>query len=171
MTICRKSGAWCFGQTSYQRLLGVISPLPLNIPLCTLFSKVHILQKSRFQEMKLLVWIQLPNPLPVCAWQKCLGKKSLMKFFNPTKTGIPFSHTETQFRHRTVCLCYIFDYLKYYTPVIIHSILHLSEKIASNSFQTTNTLTTSWPDIPFLVFCYFSSLLPVLPSTWLHCKE
>lgn len=145
---------------SSQRLLGVIFPLSFNMPLYTFFPKAHILQKSRFQEMKLLVWIQLPKPLPVRTWQKCLGKKSLMTFFNPSKLGIPFSHTKPQFSPRTVCQYYIFDHSKYYSPVIINSFLHLSGKIVSNRFQTKNTLTTSsmtWYYSIFSILLFFLS--------------
>lgn len=113
----------------------MIFSLSLNIPL---FLKSTFCKKSRFQEMKLLVWIQLPKPLPVRIWQKCLGKKSLMTFFNPTKMGIPFSHTKTQFSPRMVCQCYISECSKQYSPVIINSILHMSGK--TNRFQQTNRL-------------------------------
>lgn len=148
---------------SSQRLLRVSFPLPLKIPLYTFFPKVHISQKSRFQEMKLLVWIQLPKPLPVRTWQKCLGeKKSLMTFFNPTKLGIPFSHTKPQFSPRTVSQYYIFDHSKHYSPVIINSFLHFSGKIVSNRFQTKNTLTTS--SMHDLILFHFSILQFFLSS-------
>jgi len=113
--------------------------------------------------MKLLVWIQLPKPLPVRIWQKCLGKKSLMTFFNPTKMGIPFSHTTTQFSPRMVCQCYISECSKQYSPVIINSILHMSGK--TNRFQQTNRLFHRWSAIRYysiLVFCY-------LPLCSLYC--
>lgn len=118
----------------------MIFRLSFNIPLFTFFFQVCILQKCRFQEMKLLVWIQLPKPLPVRIWQKCLGKKSLMTFFNPTKMGIPFSHTKTQFSPRMVRQCYISECSKYYSPVIINSILHICQEKQhqTGSKQQTN---------------------------------
>lgn len=160
----------------------MIFPLPFNIPPYAFFPKVHFLQKRRFQEMKLLVWIQLPKPLPVRTWQKCFSKKSLMTFFNPTKMGIPFSHTKTQFSPRTVCQCYIFDCSKYYSPVIINQILRLSGKIASNRFQTTKTPSTSSTNLilfhywyfagfPFLSLCCFTREYTVKSNLFNICKD